>query len=321
MAHILTQQPNPDGTLHAVVDVDADRVSLSLIPAPPLEGRVQPRSTWVCDAAVAPEPDALQVVWLQEGDGAALFDGERLIAALPAGSGGSEHPGYAAAATGRDRRAWGLELAPALVERIERDRAWWARWASHDLFTPVRDAQKQAFEEQIGPVERYFAIDRGRWPPRAMVLGKRPPGHVASTLGMALRRQPQADVHLPADAPGRRVELALALHPSVSDHGIWLKVLSSLAALPWRTVSWLGSGHTVSLGSLPAPFGGLFLHPAPPQGLTLAYPHVDDEPVHILWGTPITAAERALAQQYGRERLVERLGEALGEVRVRDPVA
>ena len=146
--------------------------------------------------------------------------------------------------------------------------------------------------------------------PPADTLLDRPPGRVAITLANALRRQPQAELHLREGTPGTRFELAIALHPSVSDEAPWMRALSGLAPLPWERLTWLGSGHTVSMGSLPDPFGAIFLHPAPPPGIELELPDIDGEPVLVLWATPITAGERAIAQQYGRDVLAERLGEA-----------
>ena len=349
MAAILIQQQNPDGTLHAIVDDDERCVTLWLVPAEPLRGKVPIRAVWVRNLVEAPErfapsparegdaplqpathcvdpgpgralsPDGLALVWLQEGDGVALLDGDDVLAVLPAWADGQACPGYAAAARGRGPMAWSLADATALVDRVHADRAWWDRW-QQDPFTPVRDAQLEAIQAQIGPMQRYFAIDGGTSPPRGMALLDRPPGRVAITLANALRRQPQAELHLREGTPGTRFELAIALHPSVSDEAPWMRALSGLAPLPWERLTWLGSGHTVSMGSLPDPFGAIFLHPAPPPGIELELPDIDGEPVLVLWATPITAGERAIAQQYGRDVLAERLGEALSQCMVRAPV-
>lgn len=352
MSDIVLQGSNPDGTLHAVLDQDGRCMTLWLEPSEALRDSVKTRMTWVRNLVPPParfdptpardgltplqpashardegfgplpDPTRLSLVWLQEGDGVALLEDDDLLAVLPSWCGApgrDEPPGFSADAVGQGPMGWSLDEAVDLVDRVRADQDWWDGW-DHDPFTPWRDALNAAVEEQIGPVGRYFAIDGARWPPRAMVLADRPPGRVAVTLGMSIRRQPQAERWL-GDHPGRRIELAMAIHPSVEAPRPWLKALASLAGLPWRRCTWLGSGHTASPAGLPAPFGSLLLHPSPPEGVELGLPDHEGEPVQVLWCTAITAAERALAQEFGRDKLAERLGPALGQVMRRSPVA
>lgn len=342
---ILIQKQHPDGTHQAIVEDDEQTVVLYL------HGPTGLRGCWVRNRAKAPrvfdprpakrgsapmqpaahcvnagpqpplDPSTLSIVWLQEGDGAALLDGDEVLAVLPSWAGTKECPGYSSAAFGTGPVAWSLQNAADLEARVLADKAWWASWREGDPFSPVRDAQVAALKAQIGPMERYFAIDGGAWPPRGMAVCDRPPGKVAMTLGMGIRRQPMAERFLAEGTAGTRIELAMALHPTVTDPDPYLKALAGLAGLPWAHVTWLGAGHTIAHPRLPAPFGALFLHPAPPTGVELGLPEIGDEAVQVLWVTPITAAERALAQEYGRDVLAERLGEALSQVCVRQPVA
>ena len=148
---LIFESESPDGTLYALVEDDGRCVMLNLAPARHLQGRVPFRPCWVRNRVAAPERfdpsparegrpplqpaphcvdpgprpaldvEALRVVWLQEGDGVALFEGDTLLAALPAWAGTREQPGYSAEAVGRGPMAWALHDAVDLKARIAAD--------------------------------------------------------------------------------------------------------------------------------------------------------------------------------------------------------
>ena len=69
--------------------------------------------------------DRLSIVWFEEGDAAFLFEGGRMIAAIP-GWAGEDFPGYSLFARGMGPFAWELKTAlPALSLRADRSRAYW----------------------------------------------------------------------------------------------------------------------------------------------------------------------------------------------------
>lgn len=117
-------------------------------------------------------------------------------------------------------------------------------------------------------------------------------------------------------AAGRaRVELALATTmPSTEAARIFLW----LGQLPWREVTWLGSGHSIAWYHEPAtfPLGGgndavLLLDDASrlpgPEVPRLDGFRSSNEPVRWLWVIPINERERRLARERGSASLVTQL--------------
>lgn len=114
------------------------------------------------------DENALSIIWFEEGDGAALYENERMLAVIPGWS-GQDFSGYSIHARGMGPFAWELESAlPVLEERLKRCRTYWAIMES-DYFGEMQQAQLVAMEAFFGPRRQYFAIDKDSFPPRALV--------------------------------------------------------------------------------------------------------------------------------------------------------
>lgn len=112
-----------------------------------------------------------------------------------------------------------------------------------------------------------------------------------------------------------RIELALATTLPSAEAA---RIFRWLAQLPWREVTWLGSGHSIPWYHEPAtfPLGGgndtvlLVADPSPlpgPEVPWLGGFRSSNEPVRWLWILPISERERRFASERGSASLLTHL--------------
>jgi hypothetical protein len=250
----------------------------------------------------APALDArrLHLVWFPEGNGVALFEGEDLLAVVPPWAGIGGCAGYAKAAIGQARLAWSLDEATAIVDRCRAARAYWDEWGQEPGPWPaIQQRQSAALTAAFGPHRHYFALDGGTWPPRGMAWHQTPDAVVLATIGIALRPQPQVEQVVEDPSGLRRIELGFVLPLGLEDRlvkdvGAYV---SAQSALPWRTYSWLGHGHSIPC-DVTAPHGypAVLLADARRLQPHLEVPSWAGDPVTMLWMVPVTAEELATAR-------------------------
>jgi hypothetical protein len=294
--------------------VDRDVLSTGRAPEMPAEHTKHPAGRPLLDA------QALQVVWLEEGDGVAIMSGGEPLAVLPGWSDMSAGlPGYSRDVIGQTPFGWSLDDAiEGLGPRISRAEQFWQWRGADGSWASFQQAVLGHLLARLGPGGRYWDVSGGKQP--AVGVSERPPTStrgftVLSTVGMCCQRMPVVE-QSGEDAAGRsRTELALATTlPSAQAARIFLW----LAQYPWREVTWLGSGHSIPWYHEPAtfPLGGgneallLLDQPAAlpgPEFPRLSGFTVGGDPVRWLWLIPITERERQLAIQRGSASLVNQL--------------
>ncbi len=293
----------------------------------------QVRGCWVCNTRPAPEAldkaamdrgeapmmpagqcrhdlggirlrrEELSIVWLEEGDAAALLEGDRILALIPGWAGQGGCHGYARYAAGTGSLAWELAQAEAaLAPRVARSRAYWERMAgeSGGYWPELQEKGLGAMEEFFGPHEKYYAIDGGQFPAKALVTGRRAGRRYAFTLGVSALCQPAVEQFWQDQASQhRRIELGFAAGEDLPEEA-WMGMLNWLSAqsgLPWRYLSWLGHGHTIPCNRLPGFEAVLFLDPRELAGIEgPELPPVMGEPVSLLWAVPLTPEEYYFAR-------------------------
>lgn len=335
----LTSSLNPYGNVQAVVESDGDTVFFYLFGAQ--ESGFGMRSLWVrniVDATVdfdrermqrgrapinpsrfcrvgsgpKPNPAALRIVWLAEGNGAGLYESDRLLAVIPPWSGQGGFNGYAADAAGDGPLAWELGEENALEARLREAQAYWAEWERDDPWTHAQEALVKAYEKSLGARSNYYAADVGNWPPRAILRIPRSDCVVLATLGMSLRPQPNVEMHVEHYGDSNRIELGIVLPLGCREEETrrCVRYLSAQSIYPWSRFSWLGAGHTFPCDSWRNErfTSALLLHRHP------AIPDVElpalfraASPGRVLWFMPIDEDERAVAVESGSETLLQRL--------------
>jgi hypothetical protein len=257
----------------------------------------------------------LEIVWFEEGDAAALVENGEVLAVVPCWSGQNGFDGYARDCIGQSPLAWELEPDNVLLARIGRAADYWRSWDDdeNNPWTEVQDSQIEAYSQQLGNYDKYYAIDGGEWPPKALVRIPLPSAIALVTVGVCLRPQPTVEMY--ADNPEElsRIELGMALDPSLPAESLNAcgSYISAQSRLPWTHCTWLGEGHTIPFDALPGgPYSAVLLQRSPQGAAAAQLPSFRGDPVNLLWMTPITAAERKFAEEHGSRSLAGRLAAA-----------
>jgi hypothetical protein len=266
------------------------------------------------------DPETLQVVWLEEGDGVAILAGGEPLAVLPGWSNLSQGmPGYSRDVIGQTPFAWSLtDALEGLGPRLSRAEQFWRWRSSKEAWASFQQAMLGHLLNRLGPGGGYWDVSGGKQPLAG--VSERPataqrPYTVLSTLGMSCQRMPVVEQTGEGAAGRARVELALATTmPSAQAARIFLW----LAQYPWREVTWLGAGHSIPWyhDASTFPLGGgndaILLLDEPARLPGPDAPRLDgfragDEPVRWLWIVPITERERRFAAERGSASLVTQL--------------
>lgn len=246
---------------------------------------------------------ALSILWLEEGDAAALLEDGKILALIPGWAWREEgFPGYARYAVGTTPFAWTLrEAEAALAPRVEKSRAYWNTMEG-DYWPALQQQGLEAMEAFFGPHEQYYAIDGGKFPPKALVTGRREGVRYGFTLGVSALCQPVVEQYWSQEPEKhRRMELAFAAREGIPEDR-WMAALgrvSGMTNLPWGEITCLGQGHTVACGeSIPGFPALLLLDQRRLEGTAAPdFPPVMGEPVSLLWAIPITQEEYDLAME------------------------
>lgn len=342
VSEIVAESVSPNGNVEAYVEQD-ERVAYFYLR---VDDSVDPpalRTCWVRNLAVAPESldvagmrdgiapmlprrfcahprgssplqsDRLRIVWLEDGVAAALLESEEPIAIIPVWGGIKGFEGYARDCVEESPVCWPLLPENALLPRIREADAYWSAWeGSNSWWIGIQDSQYRAYEQHLGAYDKYYAIDGGAWPPKALIRTPVPGGFAITTIGVSLRVQPGAELSGEPGAPFRRIELGMELSDEMMVHyDAAANYTSSQTNLPWHRITWLAHHHTIPCDAFPGTeFTAVLLTNDPHFGPAIPLPEFRGDRVALLWLLPITAGERELAIELGSAELAARLGAA-----------
>lgn len=265
--------------------------------------------------------DKLSIVWFEEGDAAALLEGDTLICVIPGWSGYQGFNGYSRYARGTAPYAW--ELAPAeevLGARVSKSREFWNHFEG-EYWEEVRQPHEKALEDFFGKPEKYLGIDGKKFPPKVLVQGIRDGVRYGITVGVSLLPMPQVEQYYQGEAADyRRIELGFAASEAQSD--ICEKMYSYMAAqsrLPWLQISFLGHGHTIPCNTIEG-FSAVWLLNSRllPQIAAPLYPDYMGEKINLLWIVPLKEEELRKLKEIGTEEALKQLEGRLEELPVFD---
>ena len=275
---------------------------------------IAPMLPRTCCKQTKPEPmldsDQLEIIWFEEGNGAALRLKEtnanpaETLAVIPPWSGLEGFHGYAAGCAAESPLCWPMPDNQRLVQRIDAAAEFWQACESDNH--PFSDLQPQiltAYQHTFGNSDeneadhgRYFSIDGGKFPPRGLVQFERT--GVIATVGLSLCTQPAVELFTENPTEYRRIELAVQLKSEQMADSEFVesvsRQVSSLAAHPWRNLTWFGPGHTCGLKGVVEDSASALLvrddqrNSSSPVNL----PAFRGDPVHLLWLVPITADQQ-----------------------------
>lgn len=341
---ILLDAVNLSGTLRAIVEQTDTTVYLYIQPHPDLAEQYPMRSGWIRNLVAAPaefdyeamqggeapllpavhcahpegaepmEEGRLTLVWSEAEDGASLLYDEEIIAIIPGWSLYMENPvTYAKDCITETNNLFPLTPDNVLIEQTYKALDFIGEWNEDSSPWPAtQEYLLGSYEKVFGPHHQYFAIDGGTWPPMALVSFKYQDIYLFLTIGVSQRPMPWVDYLYGDNAPAyRRMELGIAIHQSLGEsHAMELaQGIAGIAGMPWRKISWLGEGHTISSNALKPPFESLILSSALYNGPELPALVIGNDPVNIYWAQPITQQERESAhvEANGGYQLIEKL--------------
>lgn len=349
---ILLEEWSPVCNIQAVVE-ETDRCCyFYLWVKPGMEDAVM-KSCWVCNTAAAPDEldvegmkqgiapampkgyvlhdiggikldaDLLKIVWLEEGNAAALLSEEELICVIPGWSGYKGFWGYSKFVKGTTPCAWELtDALPVIGERVERSRAFWD-WFEYepDYWKITQSMHMEALEKFYGKCENYYAIDGEEFPPKALIQGAKEGVIYGITAGVSLIPMPDVEMWYGEEyREYRRIELgfaATAVHQELCKY--MYSFLSSLAAYPWKENTFLGHGHTVPCQRIKGYEALLLINPRFVPGLEMPeYELCMDETINLLWGVPITGEEYQFAMEHDIDETLKHVRGDIARIHIFD---
>ena len=328
---VLVEGSSPVCDLQAVVEEDGECVYLYLLYGYGQEEEENRwvNSCWVCNLKAAPEEmdlDAMQkgqapmmpadfcknangepplkqqeleLIWTEEGNGVALSAGGKLAAFVPSWA-DRNMPGYSVFAKGTGPFAWTMDEAyQNLMNRVNKSRSFWEAMES-DYFAELQDKGLHVLEDFLQTKDyKYYAIDGGNFPPKALISAEKDGFVYGVTLGVCAIPQPNVEEwHQEEAGAFRRIELGFACQADVSQETVMkmLGHMSSQAELPWRNLTWLGHEHTISCDAFPGfPAVTIVNTALIPEVNVPRYEDFMGDRVNLLWLVPITQKEYELA--------------------------
>lgn len=338
---VVFQEISPHGNLEAVVEQD-DRVAHFYLRSPDFED-FGIKICWIRNLAAAPErldvegmrkgiapmlpkefclhaegqepldPERLSLVWFPEGDGVALLEDDKMLAAIPPWGGYKGFPGYARDCLGESSLCWKLDDPTEFNSRIAAAKRFWNQWDRDESPWPrCQDAFLAAYESALGPYSRYFAIDGGTWPPKALVRFDGPDCTYLLTIGVSLRPQPAVEMYYDEPIDFRRFEFGACISREVEDETISsiAGYLSGQSTFPWQQFTFFAHGHTIGCDAFSNDealrcFTSVLLVDSPPSAPDLNPPRIDGERVSLLWTVPVTSAEQQIAERDGSKAIMD----------------
>ncbi len=201
-----------------------------------------------------PVADSLRIIWLEEGNGAALYEDTQLLAVIPPWSGTDGFHGYAKECSMENPIAWPLIELESLLIRIARAQEFWesCRSETKHPFAHLQPELLAIYNRWFGVEGRYFSLDGGHFPPRGAMLYRCPDRIAMVSVGMSLRPQPNVEMSVEHPADLRRIELGIELPAQVPDDQLQplLEQFSGLVAFPWQAFTWFGQGHSCQFPQL-----------------------------------------------------------------------
>ncbi|MND90586.1 Suppressor of fused protein (SUFU) [compost metagenome] len=344
--NVLLELPNVRNTLFATVEQNEQTVYFYIWPEENLYQPYPIRACWVRNLKAAPEqvdanamesgmpplmpaancnhPEGLEpftdshnleIIWFEEDDGAALLQGDQVLAIIPGWSLYMEDPvAYSKECVSHNEqlRILPLENDNTLLQRLNLTFDFLEGWNDENKWADIQDYFLTKYEGIWGPHLQYFAIDNSQWPPMALARFKKDNLDIFITLGASIRPMPWVDTLFEDASAVRRIELAVAIDNNdyTEDQIMQMaQFIAGMADAPWKKISWLGEGHTIDSQNAPAPFIGFILSKAIYDGAPVKDLSLYEDNVNLLWAVPVYENElkSALSQANGGFLLLEQM--------------
>ena len=289
----------------AIDAVDQKAMESGMQPRMPLKACRHPKG------APRLDPADLRIVFLEDGDGAALYQKDDLLAVIPGWASSGEFTGYARDAVGTSPFAWelGTREQNDIYARVEAAQDYWNQMQGNAVWEAFRDSHMEAIEKAYGKHTDYLVVDNGYFPPKSLVRVDKGDDVYLFTLGMSLMQQPSVEMYTQHPQGLRRAELAFCLRKDLFEakKDSFTAYLIGLSDIPWNYTTFLGDGHTVLFDIEPydKTFTNALLLGGERNFRQRLYAPFRGDDVNTLWVVPVTEKEQAYAEQMGNDALMK----------------
>lgn len=290
----------------AIDAVDKKAMDNGLQPRMPMKACAHPAGAPVFN------PADLRIVFMEDGDGAALYEKDALLAVIPGWASSGEFTGYARDAVGTSPFAWELGT-PAdndIYGRVGKADAYWQSMQDGKTWEAFRDSHLASIEKAYGPHSEYLVVDSGYFPPKALVRVDKGGDTYIFTLGMSLLCQPSVEMFSQYPEGLRRAELAMGVKKDIFDlhRDQFIAYLAGLSDIPWNYTTFLADGHTVLFdinGKFKNRFSNALLLEGENSFGERLYGDFRGDTVNLLWVVPINGIHQKYAEEKGNDGLMK----------------
>lgn len=263
----------------------------------------------------------LEIIWFEEGDGAALLEKGSILAIIPSWSGYQGFHGYSRDCIGESSLCWeiGKDNFEVLNNRITKNINIWDKWKDEDYWINFQNQSIELLESKFGKHEKYYAIDGGVWPPKALLTFKMNTNTILTTIGVSLSPQPAVE-----NENDSRIELGIILDESFKDDEIkyFASIISYLSQYPWNEITWIGDGHTIAydlskikrISNLKNILFAKEFQDIP----EIDFSSINNNKTNMLWLIPITETEKDYAIEHQSAKLKEKLIDSGVNIKVKN---
>lgn len=255
------------------------------------------------------DKDHIELVWFEEGNGVALLENKSILAIIPSWSGKNGFHGFSRDCIKENEVCWPLTTENVLNIKVNKAMLFWKTVEDENFWVDYQKKVLEKYETTFGKIDKYYAIDGGQWPPKALVTIPVSSGTILITLGISIVPQPFIEFYTEEPEKYRRFELGFYASQSISDTDLkkMAAYLSGQSNLPWQEDTWLGNGHTIGCNVFSDIGNGIF------NSILLSkkycYKTIEnytfhEDSVNVLWAIPITDNERKYAEDCGSEELL-----------------
>ena len=186
--------------------------------------------------------EKLQIIWGKEGSLAALYEDNDLICVIPYWT-NLDFNGYS-----KYSRMSDVPLIPSplvkhlsetLFEKVESAKAFWSQ--DFDVFWKTyRGAYLAELKSKYGDILKYYALDKGKFPPKGLVVFKKDDIKYAFTLGIGMFPQPKIDLWVEDYRDYQSFEVAFSYRTdmNLNEQKVFAQI-ASIVSMPWSSNTFL----------------------------------------------------------------------------------
>ncbi|AWK03459.1 hypothetical protein HYN56_04165 [Flavobacterium crocinum] len=258
----------------------------------------------------------LEIVWLEEGDGAALLENGDILCVIPSWGGEEGFFGYARDCNGQGNFAWELTEDNEMRKRVNNAVSFIKEW--NEEVNPFQSLQPKIlhyYDDIFGESEKYYAIDNSEWPPKGLYVYEGQEKIVFATVAVSLRPQPKVEMYYEDPGKVNRIEIGLILKSGLTNDEInnVASLISGITTIPWDYITFLAEGHTVEFQNI---VSNKFKYAVLTNKLKLLpqmnVPAFGDSKTNFLWIVPVSDNEWTVMKESGSKFILDKL-DTIGE--------